>query len=102
MFVESTRNLTELLDDLDPNELSLSVQRQLESFEALAAAISAGALPHTARLAKAIDSGQSALTLARKRMHDIRDELEGLRIARARASERRGSDATAKFISRRV
>lgn len=91
-----------MLDALDPAELELGVQRQLEAFEALAAAISAGALPPTDRLAEAISSGQSALTLARKRMHDIRGELEGLRTARARASERRGYDATAKFISRRV
>jgi len=101
-FIESTRELTELLDRLDPDQLGLGVQRQLDSFETLSAALSAGALPQTDQLAEAIDGGRMALAHAHKRMHGIRDELEGLRAARARMSERRGREATPKFVSRRV
>ena len=101
-FVASTRRLMELLDQFDPAEFEPGVQHQLDSFDALKSAISTGAVPQSPGLAAAIDEGQRTLSAVSGRMHALRDEIDGLRTARARASRRPGTEVTAQFVSRRV
>ncbi len=101
-FVASTRALAALLDEFDPEVFDRGIQRQLEAFEALRSAVSMGALGQSAAVGSAIEEAKRTLGMVSGRQREIREELDGLRVARTRTLRRLGTDATARFVSRRV
>lgn len=101
-FIESTQRLSGLLDTDDVTTLGSEIQRQLEAFEALVSAIETNNPRDITGLKEAIEAGRKANAYAANRMRGIRDELDGLRAARARTARKRQSRATAQFISQRV
>ncbi len=106
-FVASTRSLAVLLDEFDPDAFDpdafdRGIQRQLEAFKVLQSAASMGTLGQSAAVASAIEEARRTLGVVSGRQHEIREELDGLRVARTRTLRRLGTDATAQFVSRRV
>ena len=101
-YVKATRDLAADLDGLDPEKIERSIQRQIDSFEALSSSIGGGTLRSFGVVAAAIEEGRLTIREAQGRMREIRSELQDLRTSRARTSRRLESDSAARFLSQRV